>query len=113
MGTFKSYLAGFIFSILLTLGAYVIVVNHLLTGWSAVLAIVILALIQLVIQLVFFLHLSHEKSPRWNLVFFISTIGVILIVVVGSIWIMNNLSYHMLSPEQIDHGIFHEEGIYK
>jgi cytochrome o ubiquinol oxidase subunit IV len=101
MGTYKSYLLGFILSILLTLSAYFVVANQLLAGGVTVFTIMALAIIQLFVQLVLFLHIGHEVGPRWKLAALISTIGLILIVVIGSLWIISNLNYHMPSNEQI------------
>ena len=98
----RNYVTGFIFSILLTLTAYLVVAMHLLAGSVLIVVIVGLALIQLWVQLIFFLHLDREKGPRWNLAIFLSTVGIILILVAGSLWIMNNLNYnHMMSDQEI------------
>ncbi|OGE80448.1 MAG: cytochrome o ubiquinol oxidase subunit IV [Candidatus Doudnabacteria bacterium RIFCSPHIGHO2_01_FULL_45_18] len=104
-----NYVTGFITSIVLTLTAYLLVVEHLLTGPVLVFVIISLALIQLWVQLIFFLHLDHEHGPKWNLAFLLSTISIILIVIIGTLWIMDNLSYHMPTNEEI----MQEEGIYK
>lgn len=54
-----------------------------------------LALIQALVQSICFLPIWHEKGPRWNVIFYLSTISMILIILVGSIWIMNHLNAHM------------------
>jgi cytochrome o ubiquinol oxidase operon protein cyoD len=80
-----SYVLGFFFAVVLTVIAYVIVVNHLLSGMLLAVVLMILAAVQLLVQLVFFLHL------------------VLVIVVVGSLWIMHNLNYNMMmTPEQMN-----------
>ncbi|HEX9503957.1 MAG TPA: cytochrome o ubiquinol oxidase subunit IV [Patescibacteria group bacterium] len=107
--TFKSYTLGFFLSIGLTLMAYFVVAQHLLIGWDLVLVIMGLAFIQLWVQLIFFLHLGQESKPRWNLYALFSTGSIIFIVIVGSLWIMQNLSYHMPTEAQI----IHDEGIHK
>ena len=109
--SFWAYLSGFGFSIFLTLDAYFVITKHLLTGPVAVAAIIALALIQLVVQLVFFLHLGRESKPRWNIVAFGFMLLVLLILVLGSLWIMNNLNYHMSSPDSINQFIIRDEGI--
>jgi len=109
----KQYILGFIISILLTLTAYVLVVNNLLSGFSLTLVIVALALIQLWVQLVFFLHLDHEKAPRWNLSVLLSSIGMILLLVIGTLVIMNNLNYQHMSGSEADDYLLHDEGIHK
>lgn len=96
-----SRVIGFVSSLILTLTAFLIIVSpdffHLKVG-AAVNVIFILALLQSVAQSIFFLNIFSEKGPRWNLVVFASTISIILIIVVFSIWIMNHLDYNMM-PE--------------
>jgi cytochrome o ubiquinol oxidase operon protein cyoD len=104
-----NYIFGFILSIALTLTAYFVTVNRLLTGWDFMLVVVGLAFIQFLVQLIFFLHLNQEKKPRWNFMVFVSTIGLILIVIIGSLVIMQNLNYHMPTDEEI----MHDEAIIK
>lgn len=91
-----SYIVGFILSIVLTFVAYILVVNHILEGVWLVGAIIVLAIIQLFVQLFFFLHLGKESKPRWNLLMFSFALLVVVIVVFGSLWIMNNLNYNMV-----------------
>ena len=52
-------------------------------------------------RLYFFLHLGKETKPRWKLYVFGFMVSVVLIIVFGSIWIMNNLNYRM-TPAQIN-----------
>jgi len=108
----KNYISGFIISIALTLTAFALVMQHLLTGGVLIFTILALAVIQLWIQLIFFLHLDHENGPRWNLAVFISTIGVVLILILGSLWIMYNLNKYHMTPSEVDSHILHDEGIY-
>lgn len=97
-GTFLTYTTGYVSSILLTLGAYVVVVNHILNGGTMVFVIVAFGMSQLLVQLLFFLHLGSESGPRWNLVIFLFTIIIVAIMVGGSLWIMANLNYNMIPP---------------
>lgn len=106
----KSYAIGFVLSMALTLTAYFTVVYKILNGGILIFAIIGLAFIQLVVQLIFFLHLADEKNPRWNLAVFLSTISIVLILVLGSLWIMGNLNYNMM-PSDMEMYILHDEGI--
>ena len=105
MNTFKSYVIGFVSSVVLTLLAYFLVDLHVRSSheWIShpvlIFVIIGLALVQLLIQLIFFLHLGQESKPRWNLFVFLSTFSIILILVVGSLWIMNHLNYNMMSAD--------------
>ena len=96
LGSLGSYLTGFVFSIILTLIAYYVVTAKLYSSNLQVVSIIIsLAILQLFVQLIFFLHLGRESKPRWNVTVFVFAATVVLIVVFGSIWIMNNLNYNM------------------
>ena len=94
-GTLATYIIGFILSIILTLVAYEITAEHILTGTSVVTAILSLGVGQLLVQLIFFLHLSKKSRARWNLTALIFTGLVVALLVVGTLWIMNNLNYNM------------------
>jgi len=54
------------------------------------------AIIQIVVHLVFFLHMNTSSEERWNLVALLFTAVIIFIVVVGSLWIMYNLNLNMM-----------------
>lgn len=110
--TLKSYVTGFILSIVLTLAAYFAVANHLMTGGGLYAAILGLAVLQLIVQLVYFLHMAKESKPRWNLIIFLSFVSIIVIVIVASLWIISHLNYNM-SPTQIDNYTFEQEGMHK
>lgn len=99
-GTLKSYVAGFVLSVLFTLAAYTLVIRHALTDKLIIGLIVAFALCQFMVQLIFFLHLGKETKPRWKLFVFIFMILIVAILVFGSLWIMSNLNYRM-SPQQM------------
>jgi cytochrome o ubiquinol oxidase operon protein cyoD len=95
-GTQLSYIIGFILSILLTIIPYTIVVHHLLSSDALVISIVVLGVLQLLVQLIFFLHLSAHPSQRWNVITFAFTLLILVILVAGSLWIMWNMNYNMM-----------------
>lgn len=112
----KTYIFGFLYSVILTLTAYYLVVKEILSGWNLAFLILALAVVQLAVQLFYFLHLGQEKKPRWKLTSFFFAVMVVFIVVFGSIWIMVNLSYHHghdKSSEQVDQDIQQDEIINK
>lgn len=102
--TTKNYVIGFVLSVLLTLFAYNLVVGQMLTGLALLLVIGGLALTQLVVQLIYFLHLPDELAPRYKLLSFGFMVTVLLIVVAGSLWIMHHMNYNMMdmSADQKD-----------
>ncbi|MEW6341262.1 MAG: cytochrome o ubiquinol oxidase subunit IV [Paraburkholderia sp.] len=96
-GSFGSYTAGFILSVLLTAAAFGIIMTGSLTGQSAVLAIAGLAFVQIIVHLVFFLHMNTSSAQRWNVMAFGFTVLTAVILIVGSLWIMHNVSMNMMS----------------
>ncbi|HEX8762543.1 MAG TPA: cytochrome o ubiquinol oxidase subunit IV [Candidatus Saccharimonadales bacterium] len=111
-GSITSYVVGFILSLIFTLIPYYLITRKLFEGLTLTVIIIGFALLQMVVQLVFFLHLGREKKPHWNLAFLVSTVGIILLVVVGSLWIMNHLHYNM-SPSNVNDKIASEEAVYQ
>jgi cytochrome o ubiquinol oxidase operon protein cyoD len=90
----RTYITGFAASIFLTLTAYFAVTDSLFANNVLIYIIAGLALIQAAVQLIFFLHLGAEKKPRWKFWVFLFMFGVVVLLVGGSLWIMNNLNYH-------------------
>lgn len=101
VGTFKSYLAGFIMCIILTLAAYFLVSERWLSGWNLILSISGLGIIQFVVQLIFFLHLGKETRPHWNFLIFLFMGLIALIIVAGSLWIMYNLNERVMTTDMV------------
>ena len=90
---------GYLASLVLTLVAFFIIANADSLQWKvgrAILTLFILAVLQFLAQFVFFLDLWREKGPRWNLFVFFSTMSIILIIILASIWIMDHLDYNMM-----------------
>ncbi len=106
------YVTGYILSLLYTLDAYLVVTKHLYGSTHTMLLIAGLAIVQLIVQLVFFLHLGRESKPRWKLVVFGFMLMVLLILVFGSLWIMQNLNYHHVSsPSQVNTYLSSQDGL--
>ena len=94
--SYKPQFIGFVMSFLLTVAAYRFVTHHVLDQFLLYLTIFGCGLTQVLIQLVFFFHLGLEDKPHWNTITFLFTLLVVIIVVGGSLWIMNNLNYDLM-----------------
>ena len=58
--------------------------------------VVVMAVVQIFVHLIYFLHMNTSSEERWNLVALVFTVLIIAIVVVGSLWIMYNLNINMM-----------------
>ena len=110
-GSYGSYVIGFVLSVVATLAAYFLVVNHLFTMEILMYFVMAIAVVQLVVQIIFFLHVG--KGSSWRLYTLLFAILIVLIVVVGSLWIMHNLDYNMMqmSPDEMNVYMHEHEGI--
>jgi cytochrome o ubiquinol oxidase operon protein cyoD len=95
--TFASYSTGFILCLILTIIPFVLVSKGLLPPKELYVIISILAVLQLFVQVAFFLRLNASPSGRWSLMAFLFAILVVLVLVIGSLWIMYNLNYNMVN----------------
>ena len=110
-GTVKSYVIGFLLSLVFTAIPYYLVVNKTVEGNTLLATILGFAVLQMAVQIFFFLHLGRGPKPLYNVVFFVSTVGIILMVVLGSIFIMNHLNYNMMPAEATTKKLAQDEGI--
>lgn len=103
--TLRNYIIGFGLSLVFTVLSFGAVVLHMRGEENAsptgiLLLVLLLAIVQFVVQLVFFLHLGDEEKPRYNLMTLGFATFVVGVVVVGSLWIMDHLN-HMQGHEMI------------
>ena len=97
--TLISRVIGFVASLILTLTAFLIITHPVffhLRIRIAIIVIFILAILQGIVQSICFLNVLSEKGPRWNLVIFVSTISIVIVIIVFTIWVMNHLNYNMM-----------------
>lgn len=87
---------GFVLSLILVFAAYRIVDYSHLSDLTLILTIAGLAIGQALLQLVFFMHLGLESKPHWNTITFLFTALVIILIIGGSVWIMNHLNYNLM-----------------
>ena len=104
-----SYTIGFVLSICLTSIAYLLIRQNEHTKTTLVWYIVGLAMAQLVVQLVFFIHLGTDRKSRWNKMAMLFMFLVISILVFGSMWIMNSLNYNHPAMNTTDKEVLTDE----
>jgi cytochrome o ubiquinol oxidase subunit IV len=97
-GTVKAYLIGFIGSVILTALSFLLVMAHLLSGYALIGTLCVLAIIQAAVQIRFFLHVGEEPRPRWETGMFFFMLVLLLIVLIGTLWVMFDLHSRVM-PE--------------
>ncbi|HTR17112.1 MAG TPA: cytochrome o ubiquinol oxidase subunit IV [Acetobacteraceae bacterium] len=96
-GSVASYRKGFYLSVGLTVLAFVITLSHGLSPEGTIRAIAALAAVQIFVHLVYFLHLNSSSEQRWNVTAFAFTVLSVVILIVGTMWIMANVGMNMMS----------------
>jgi cytochrome o ubiquinol oxidase subunit IV len=95
-GSLRAYVAGLLLAVILTLIPFRAVMGHEVSGATAVGTIAACAAVQMVVHLVFFLHLNRRPQQYWYRVALVFTVLVIAILVVGTLWIMTHLNHNMM-----------------
>lgn len=94
-GNLKDYLTGFVLSLILTVIPFGLVMAGKMSETAIMVGIFLAALVQVVVHLRYFLHLDTSPEQRWNLMVFLFMVISIVILVVGSVWIMYNMRIRM------------------
>lgn len=94
-GSLKSYITGFVLSVVLTAIPFWLVMHGELSRPATLVAIFAAACIQIMVHLYYFLHLNTSSRMRWNLLALVFAVLIMVLIIGGTIWIMANLRYHL------------------
>jgi cytochrome o ubiquinol oxidase subunit IV len=112
--SFASYATGFLLSILLTVAAYLVVVGFPQSPQAVIITIACLGIVQAVVQLHFFLHLGKSSRPRWNILVFAFMVILLIVIVLGSLWIMFALNDRVMpTAREMEEYMLRESGMYQ
>ena len=96
-GTMKSYLTGFGLSVVLTAIPFWLVMGGVLSNATAAAVLVLLfALVQIIVHMIYFLHLDSKSEGGWNMLALIFTVILVFIALSGSLWVMYHLNVNMM-----------------
>ncbi|MFT3761635.1 MAG: cytochrome o ubiquinol oxidase subunit IV [Pseudoxanthomonas sp.] len=93
----KGYATGFVLSVILTAIPFWLVMGNVFAS-STTTAIVIMAfaMVQIVVHMVYFLHLNAKSEGGWNMLALIFTLVLLVITISGSLWVMHHLNKNMM-----------------
>jgi len=92
----RGYLVGYALAALLTAVSFSIARSTLVWEPSIPIALSVLAMAQMGVHLVFFLHLTSGPDNLNNVLALAFGLLIVLLVVFGSLWIMHSLDQNML-----------------
>ena len=96
-GSYRSYAIGFILAVILTAIPFAVVMaggfeSRVLTGGI----VIACAAIQVVVHMVYFLHMNGRSDEGWTMMALIFTVVVVVIILAGSLWVMHNMNANMM-----------------
>jgi cytochrome o ubiquinol oxidase subunit IV len=96
-GSRESYLIGFGLSVILTAIPFWLVMTGVLVDKQLTgLAITVLAAIQIVVHMVYFLHMNTRSESGWTMMALIFTVIMVVIALTGTLWVMHHLNLNMM-----------------
>jgi cytochrome o ubiquinol oxidase operon protein cyoD len=100
-GEVQGYLIGLGLAVLLTAASFYVARTQEIWGPGIPIALVVLAIAQMGIHLVFFLHITTAPDNTNNVLALAFGLLIVGLIVLGSIWIMDNLNRNMLPVHQM------------
>jgi cytochrome o ubiquinol oxidase operon protein cyoD len=100
-GSLQGYLVGYAAAAVLTVAAFAAARSGVLAPASVIAAITVLAIGQMLVHLIFFLHISTSPHQRTNILAFAVAMLIVLLIVGGSLWIMSHLQSNMMPTDQL------------
>ena len=95
--TLKGYVIGFVLSVILTAIPFWLVMTKFFDSTQVTSFVVLgFAAVQIVVHMVYFLHMNTRSEGGWNLIALIFTIVVVVITLSGSIWVMYHMNTNMM-----------------
>ncbi len=96
-GSLRGYLTGFVLASILTIIPFWLVMGHVIESKPlTILLVLALAAVQIVVHMIYFLHLNTKSEHGWNMLAFIFTLVLVVIVLGASLWVMYNENANMM-----------------
>ncbi|MEM7168788.1 MAG: cytochrome o ubiquinol oxidase subunit IV [Pseudomonadota bacterium] len=91
----RLYLIGFALAVVLTVAAFAVALSGAFGAGTTLAIVGILGLVQLVVHLRYFLHIDRSRQKREDLDLVLFTSLVVLIIVLGTVWVLGDLATRM------------------
>jgi cytochrome o ubiquinol oxidase operon protein cyoD len=93
----KGYVIGFLLSVVLTAIPFWLVMAKVLPTPGLTVAVILgFAAVQIVVHMIYFLHMNAKIEGGWSMLALIFTAALVLIMLAGSIWVMYHLNTNMM-----------------
>ena len=96
--SYLTYTVGLGLAIIATIASFIVAQTNLLWPPGIPVGLIVLALAQIGVHLVFFLHLGSGSDSTNNILALAFGVLVVFLVIAGSVWIIANLNSNMMMP---------------
>ena len=101
--TFKGYMTGFVLAVILTAIPFWLVMAKVFDKPNTTaLVILAFAVVQIVVHMVYFLHMDAKSEGGWNMLALIFTLVLVVITLAGSLWVMYHMNTNMMPHSMHD-----------
>lgn len=91
----RSYLLGFVFSVVLSAAAFVVMLGESFGRETTMVVLGCLGMLQLFVQLRYFLHIDGRRESQEDLYLILFSVLVLLMMVIGTVWVLGDLAGRM------------------
>ena len=95
-GSRKGYMVGFALSVVLTAIPFWLVMARPIGTQAIALLIMAFAAVQMVVHMIFFLHMNRRAEGGWSIMALIFTVVIVIIALAGSLWVMYHMNENMM-----------------
>ena len=100
-GSVRSYATGFILSVILTAIPFgLVMAGGLASRMLTVMIVLGMAVAQIVVHMIYFLHMNTKSEKGWTMISLVFTIVVLVIMLSGSVWVMYHMNANMMPMPQ-------------
>ena len=95
--TFKGYMTGFVLAVILTAIPFWLVMGKVFASTNTTSLVILgFAAVQIVVHMIYFLHMDAKSESGWNMLALIFTIVLVVITLAGSLWVMYHMNANMM-----------------
>ena len=96
-GSRRGYWTGFLLSVALTAIPFAVVMGGVFSDTRVTAGLIMVAaMVQVVVHMVYFLHMNARSENGWTLMALLFTAVIVVIVIAGSLWVMYNMNVNMM-----------------
>lgn len=99
----RGYVTGFVLSVVLTAIPFWLIMGKVIANPGMAAAVILaFAAVQIVVHMVYFLHMNTKSEGGWNMLALIFTLVLVVITLAGSMWVMHHMNSNMMPASAHD-----------